>query len=315
MAKTWTYASDDFVLTLPADLPEEGEVRPVRYGTTPEVFWQALRIYRQYFPTIAAIFMIPICIGELLTLMIRHRVTMESVTSWVTLPFGSPNDASETAFVLVRLAELVVRWIATVVAFAPLVHAISDVCIGNRPRLRRSYQRVGWRTFVSVTGACALATLLIATPLLIAGLLTASVVQMDTTAQGTLSCFLTLGMLGVAGAALIISFRLFVTVLYVPIIVVVEPRVRLTQAIRRSRWLGRGYLKRTAAVVAIITGILLLAGAIYRLFSGHGAIEAVGIILARLLGPIPYIAATLIYYDLRARKEGYGVAERPEDLL
>src|SRR5258706_13720615 len=91
MAKTWTYASDDFVLTLPADLPEEGEVRPVRYGTTPEVFWQALRIYRQYFSTIAAIFMIPICIGEVLTFLIRHRVTMASVTSWVSSPFGPPN--------------------------------------------------------------------------------------------------------------------------------------------------------------------------------------------------------------------------------
>ena len=44
-------------------------------------------------------------------------------------------------------------------------------------------------------------------------------------------------------------------------------------------------------------------------------LEMVEVFFANVLWAVPFIAATLIYYDLRARKEGYGIAERPEDLM
>lgn len=274
--------------TLPADLPEEAVVRPVRAQSTFDALVEAVRMYRRYFPTIAAIFLIPMGIGEIL---VRFAPVGEQVG-----------------------VGFLIRWVATVAAFGPLVYAISDVCVGNRPRIRRSYQRAGWRTFLAVSLDCAAATVFIAAPVLAAYLIIAGLIYGAEKYLGELGAVVQL--LGVAltiGAAIVMTLLILVWVLYVPIIAVLEPGSSPFRAIRRSRWLGQGYSKRTAAVATVIVAIFMLASAIYTQFAAS-PFELVGVLAARLLGPIPYIAATLIYYDLRARKEGYGITERPEDL-
>jgi hypothetical protein len=268
-------------------------LRPVRYVSTLDVFLHAITIYLRYFPTIIAIFLIPVLIGEgLVRLALRGN---QLITS------------------------LVVAWIATVVAFAPLVHAISDVCVGNRPNLRRSYRRVGWRTFVFVTIACTLALLFVASPLVIDGLLTTGVFALIDGLM--LNCIAMLLAVAPFFAAIVFSFRIFVSVLYVPIITVAEPRVALRSVIDRSRWLGRGYYKRTSAVIVVIAFIVCVSlgifGSLWTIGAENGMPtigEFLGFLFSGLVGPVPLIAATLIYYDLRARKEGYGIVERPEDL-
>lgn len=284
MANTWIYASEDFVLKLPADLPEDGAPRPVHYESTIDVFNQALKIYGRYFFTIASIFLLPLFAGELL---------------------------AQAAHIGKQFAvELAIRWITTVIAFAPLVHAVSDICIGNRPRLRRSYKRAGWRALLRVTAACALATLLITSPLFIGLLITSALAAL-------LGKSLMFGAVLAGAAALIaaifLSVRMFIWVLFVPVIIVVEPRVQLRRVIKRSRLLGSGFTDRTAVVIVIIALILVLASLLHQTLTLVGT-EVLGIVFDRLLWPVPCIAITLIYYDLRARKEGYGIVERPEDL-
>jgi len=283
---TWTFALDGASFVVPADLPEESVARPMRAASTFDALREAVRIYRWYFPTIAAIFLIPIGIGELL------------------VRIAPMHDQFAVG--------IVIRWVATVTAFGPLVYAISDVCIGNRPRVRRSYRRTGWRALLIVSLDCAVATVLIVLPVAAVYLIGAGLVLAAETIPAVADVY-TLIMLSILPAAFIMTVLLLVWVLYVPIIAVLEPRISPLRAIKRSRWLGQGYAKRTAAVAVIIVAIFMLAGSIYTQFAAS-PFEFVGILAARLLGPIPYIAATLIYYDLSASQEAYGITERPEDL-
>jgi len=284
---TWTLFLDGVSFTLPADLPEVAVTRPVRSQSAFDALREAVRLYRRHFLTIAAIFLIPMGLGEIL------------------VRFAPLRDQF--------IAGFVIRWVTTVVAFGPLVYAISDVCVGNRPRIRRNYRRAGWRTLVVVSLDCAVATAFIAAPVAAAYLILAAIVdtaeKMPTWAVFVeyLAGFL------ISLAAVVLTMLILIRVLYVPIIAVLEPRISPFNAIRRSRWLGQGHSKRTATVAAVIVVIFMLAGWINAQFA-ESPFEPVGILAARLLGPIPYIAATLIYYDLRARKEGYGITERPEDL-
>jgi len=294
LAEPWTYVLDETTLVLPSDLPEEGTARPVRYGSTLAVFVQALTLYRRYFVTFAAIFLFPMLIGEVFVRAVRILGPDEPTTA-------------------VRVIEFALQWVATVVAFAPLVYAVSDVCVGNQPGLRRSYQRVELRTFAAVTAVCALATLLILAPFAIGGALAALILWIDFESAGVGTCLFVPHIVAITVTAVVISIPIFTSVLYVPVIVVVERGVGIRDAFRRSRWLSRGYTLRTATVIVIVVLILLLSGTIYQTLS-EKRVEVLGVLFAKLLGPVPYIAATLIYYDLRARKEGYGIAERPEDL-
>lgn len=300
--KTWTYTFNELVVKLPSDLPEEGVARPVRYGSTLEVFLHAAAIYRHNFLTIAAIVLIPTLAGEALV----HA----------GVRFGGIGlDAAA-----IRAVDLVMRWIASIVAFPALINAVSDVCIGNRPGLRSSYGRVGWRTFVAFSCTFVAATLVVVVFPLVLGIVFGLVVYYGMTiysalteSSASLALLVCFALLATFVATLALSFHLFVSALYAPIIAIAEPRVRALQAIKRSRWLGHGYLVRTTAVVAVVTAILFVAALVDQMGRDTPA-ELGGILFARLLGVVPYITATLIYYDLRARKEGYGIAERPEDL-
>lgn len=282
---TWTLFLDGVSFTLPADLPEVAVTRPVRSQSTFDALREAVRMYLRHFLTIAAIFLIPMGLGEILVRLLHEQL----------------------------LAGFVIRWVTTVMAFGPLVYAISDVCAGNRPRIRRNYRRAGWRTLLVVSLDCAVATAFIAVPVIAAYLIIAGLISLAEKMPTWVVFASYLGGFLTIGAAIVMMMLILIWVLYVPIIAVLEPRISPFQAIKRSRSLGQGHSKRTAAVAAVIVVIFMLAGWIYTQFAAS-PFELVGILAARLLGPIPYIAATLIYYDLRARKEGYGITERPEDL-
>jgi hypothetical protein len=289
MANTWTYTSDDVVLKLPADLPKDGALRAVRYESAYEAFRHALALYGQYFVTIAGIFLVPLFVSELIAWAAR-------LNRWMVV-------------------DIAIRWIATVIAFAPLVYAVSDVCVGNRPRVRRSYQRAGWRTVLRVVGACAIATLVIVAPFVVTVLIGMATGELVPANKGSASVALVMITVSITFAAVFLSARSFIRLLFVPVIIVVEPRIGLKRALGRSRWLGAEFLGRTLTVVVVIALMMYSAGKLVEVFQAGGmGMEIIGILLARLIWPVPFIATTLIYYDLRARKEGYGIVERPENL-
>ena len=281
--RTWTYVLDGVPLDIPSDLPEEAFSRPVNFGSTAEVFAHAIRVYVRYFPTIAALFLIPMVIGELLLKL----APLQGQTEW----------------------RFAIRWIFTVVAFAPLVNAVADVCAGNRPGLRRSYARVTPRTFIAVSAGSAIATLLIFSPFILLYQGADRLFRMGSMINELVG--LAVAIAGGVAAALF-ALRMLIWFLYVPVIVVMEPHVSLPRAAGRSRWLGLGYFLRTGAVAVVIFLIFTLSGVIRATTAED--LGFLGVLLSRLVEPVPFIAATLIYYDLRARKEGYGVVERTEDL-
>jgi hypothetical protein len=108
--------------------------------------------------------------------------------------------------------------------------------------------------------------------------------------------------------------------------VTVLEQVSGVAALKRSRELGRGFYWRNFGISMIcsLVAIVLLAAAggligvsEYSIL-GHGyqvleniLSEAFSIVL---FGPLVTIPAILLYYDMRARKEGYGAAQLVEDL-
>jgi hypothetical protein len=101
----------------------------------------------------------------------------------------------------------------------------------------------------------------------------------------------------------------------VPQSVVVDGR-RGTEALTRSGELVRGSWWRTLGIVALTQIVALVAGALVQLplLGAASAADSAGLSLAgnilatTLVAPYTAIVATLLYFDLRARKEGAAAA-------
>ena len=174
-------------------------------------------------------------------------------------------------------------------AYGASVVSVSDICLGNRPSLVRSYSRVfgpvAWKMFVT------------------------SLLQLVIVAIGFL--------------LLIIPGMVFmVWLLFSPIIVVLEgPWGRA--ALKRSKALGKGYYWRSFGVFLVL---IVIAGVIGGVIGGvislavshatdHWAFRlAILAIPAGVSIPIAFITFVLIYYDLRARKEAYDARLLAEEL-
>jgi hypothetical protein len=180
---------------------------------------------------------------------------------------------------------------ASFFAYGALAVAVSTVCLGDSPTVRRSYRRVLSRVAAKLAA---------------------------TSALQVLALFASL-------AALIVPF-FFVVVwtLFSSVVVVLEGRWGWA-ALRRSAALGKGYhwrnagfllllyavLTAAAFVVGIVIGLVTLAapGA-----AGHWSNALYSFVELGLTQPIVLIGTTLLYYDLRVRKESYDVRALAEDL-
>lgn len=188
-------------------------------------------------------------------------------------------------------------WGATwVYGFAAGAIAVSDVCNGVRPSVRRSARRAfkRWRVLllVSIILAVAFALWL---PVILFGPFV-------------------LALLGFA-----------------PVIAVIEENTTISQALQRSVQLGQGYYGRTLFVTLFLMGVFLLfvivwGGVLVALESAHpqvvvarsdlfgSGVTIAGIVLARVIAPWGVAAVVLMYYDLRSRKEAYDFRLLLEDL-
>jgi hypothetical protein len=191
--------------------------------------------------------------------------------------------------------------VGTVVSFfavGALTVIISDICLGNVPRVSRAYARIlkgglWWR------------------------LLWTSILQMILWTVG-------LVLLLIPGIILMIRMVVCSTV------VILEGDSGV-KAIKRSMSLTKGHFWRLFAVLAVLglltfalffiamlpigIGLALLASSL-----GESELQMViGILLAPLmqgvLYPMVFIAFVLLYYDLRVRKESYDVEALAEDMM
>jgi len=173
---------------------------------------------------------------------------------------------------------------------AALVVAISDICLGLRPTVRRCYQRA----FAS--------SKLITTYLLAFGVILGGIVLL------------------VIPGMVFAAWYMFI----LPVLVLEQ--LSGWAALRRSRDLGRGCYWRnigvylvTSIVIYVLVWIIIVVLVLLAVF----VLGSFGEFLARITGevigvavmaPLISIPMILLYYDMRARKDNYGAVQLAEDL-
>jgi hypothetical protein len=179
-------------------------------------------------------------------------------------------------------------------AFAAITVAISDTCLGERPTVMRSYRRLGG--------------------LAVGRLAWANFLQMLAVMCGVL-------LLVVPGV--ILMFRL----LFTPIVATIE-NCRGTAALKRSASLGKGFHGRNLGVLVVLGALaialflgIVIVGAVLTAVAGEESMSVAEVLIRTLtalfmlsLYPLMFTAMTLMYYDLRVRKEAYDLNTLAEDL-
>jgi hypothetical protein len=193
---------------------------------------------------------------------------------------------------------VLVNLFVTLCAFAAITVAISDMCLGEQPGVLRSYRRLRGPV--------------------IRRLAWANIIQLAVLAGATL-------LLVIPG--LIMMVRL----LFTPIVATLE-NCRGVAALKRSAALGKGMYWRNAGVLLVLIAVFFglgiafgLVNIIIALALGtgiEGGPQSVSAIVTRtgtalvtmLTYPLMFTAMTLMYYDMRVRKESYDLNTLAEDL-
>jgi hypothetical protein len=224
-------------------------------------------IYRRDWLTLLLIYVIP--------LLILHVVDALAKQS-----FGQDVLIIGVMLTLQMLTSMFVAFPATV--------AVSEVCLGIRPNVGRSYQRA------FAQPGKAIGTYLLAAAIMFLGLL-----------------------------ALIVPGIIFLLwyMLIGPVVILEGLAGRA--ALRRSRELGRGHYLRNLGIfwVSMLISILIMAvlsgilgAASYFAGVSPAVTEFLTGLIALFAFPPNIIVVVLLYYDMRVRKEGYGAAQLADDL-
>lgn len=213
----------------------------------------------------------------------RHVVRVVLIFVLPTFPLG-------VLLVLVSSGFLLVFEVVLYVAWAALTIAVSDIYLGTRPSVRRSYSQVlRHRVWVKLFTAAVMTALLT-----YAGLL-----------------LLIVGM-----------FWVQVRLVFVPTVVALERRsgraaIRRTWRLTSHQfWRLFGLLALTSVTFLAVAAPLIVAGVVV----GHEDSARIGNILLYLgflgvVAPAAGIAVVLLYYDERVRNESYDADALSEDLM
>lgn len=209
------------------------------------------------------------------------------------------------------LAELGIWLLVTPFAAAVLTVGVSDICIGNRPSLLRSLRRV----FGVILGKLILTNLfmiLICAALLLSPILALFYSESSVLAPGVGALLILL-----AAGAVALFVLCLIWWMFVPTVVVLERTFGWT-ALKRSKSLGKGYYLRNTLVLGLFSvPVFILGKAILFATLGSSALSVSHVVRALIMGvlaPLPLIATVLLYYELRARSEGYDLAMLGQDL-
>jgi len=245
----------------------------LREHSVGSILRSSFRIYRQNFRTLFLIYCLP------------------------TLPFLVAQQEAQTAGATrLTVLTVIVNLFVSLIAFAAITVAISDMCLGERPGVIRAYRRLG--------GAA------------IKRLAWASLLQV---------AVITAGMLVFVVPGIILSFRL----LFTSIVATLE-NCRGRAALKRSAALGKGFHWRNFGVLAVLGATYFVLGSVLGIAIGIGSVALGPDVVATRLGgavirtvfglfvlslyPLLFTAFTLMYYDLRVRKEAYDLNALAEDL-
>jgi hypothetical protein len=247
-----------------------------------EIVRDSLRIYRDYFGPLLAIYALPVVPALLLSAYANAA--------------GDP----VAAVVAGALDILVVAF-----PYGAMTIAVADICLGNRPTLGNSYGGL-LRNFWRYLGTYALYMAMI-----IAGMFLAAAVGAGLWTAAHPALGVVAGVV-VFGLTLIVMFRY----MFACQICVIERRGPI-QSLRRSRHLIRGMFWRTfglgLAMFALVYLALFTAGVVWGagtlLMPADTNVALLEDVFVRcltiLVTPVLLISFVLLYYDLRVRKENY----------
>jgi len=236
--------------------------------TAGQIIGDSLRIYLRHLPVIFVIYGLPIF-------------------PFILIEAATAASRDETA----NLVALVIETVISMFTIGAVTFAVSDICLGNKPSIKRSYAalfRVFWAylaTYLLYVAATLIGLVLLVVPGII--------------------------------VLLLLLFCLQVAVL--------ERRGPI-ESCKRSIRLGKGYYWRNLGVALL--AILLAFVVVFAIGMALGLIAvvadsdpegfvfslAVGL-LGALAAPLLQIPAILLYYDMRARKEHYDGAALSQELM
>lgn len=261
-------------------------------------------------------------VKEAARIYLRHYGTFFAIYALAVVPSSSVVLALEAMGGKGSWLAIFLTLVTGIVAFSAVAVATSDVALGNRPSIARSYRRALGRRGLAVLVNSVISCVIVSLPVLVGWALVYGAVQMAATKLGGDKAVLALYfLLAVSAPAIIMNTMMgAVLVMYVPIISALEMRVNSWRAIRRSVSLGRHHRMRGVTIIAVGVVTFLLVASLLNVLMQRGletsrlVVGGSHVVVNLLVTPMFYIAAILLYFDLRSRKEGYGFAELAEDI-
>lgn len=243
----------------------------IREYSAGELVSASVSIYKQHFRVLFLVYILPTIPAMVLSTSIKHI------------------DPTNPALLL---TSFVVQAIIGLIAAAPITVAVSDICLGNQPNLRRSYLR----------------------PIVVVGKLAGtSLLVFLITMVGLLLLYIP-GV--VAGVMLMFA-----------ITVVVIERLGPVASMRRSVFLGKGSYWRNFGVLMLMSTFVLVPimmiafwqGFILAAYSESTMLEPwlehLINVYSLIFAPLLYITVVLLYYDMRVRKENYDATALAQDFM
>jgi len=307
-------------------------LRPMNIG---DMLDRAISIYRRNVVTmlgIAAVVTVPLSAIQLVGILLAVPLDLLS-------PGASPSRTTAALAATGYLTMFAVIGIAMVLGFigyafqsAAMVHAVSEAWLGRTTTIREAYRAVFGRA-ASLLGSVLIIGMLnmlvlgfyfgcALIPLVIAG----AGVSANSSAASALG--IGIGLLMCIGIAPVLIALAFINIrfLFAPQTIVLEKAGALA-GMRRSWNLGRGSFLRTLFIVfllyvfvSIITALPTYAISFSALLLPSVALQtvlntAVGTVMGVLTMPLYFAVLTLLYYDLRIRKEGLDLELRAQEML
>jgi hypothetical protein len=202
------------------------------------------------------------------------------------------------------LVWLAIWLLVTPFGAAALTVGVSDICVGNRPSIARSLRRI----FGTIFGKLILTNLFMLLIMAIAFVPAISVWNVPGVSASVVVWTI------VVSSALVLLFQVWW--MFVPTVVVLERTFGWTPLLRSSA-LGKGFYLRNLAIVLLLYITTFILGWVAFLtlqIQESNTLQILGAVLETALAPLPLIATVLLYYDLRARAEGYDLAMLGQDL-
>jgi hypothetical protein len=272
-----------------------------------ELLDETIRLYRHNFLTfvgIVALLQVPMSILSTMLTAYSSQVYMTAFEASLGAPGMASSDAFLTSYLLHAGATVLLSVLNYLVVYnlvtAALARAISNRYLGKPVSISGAYRSILGR-FWSLLGAVLLLVLINAALFVLPVLLSVAA-----------ACAGAIVLLGVLPLLVWINIRLA----FITQAVVLDGRPA-RGALIRSWGLVRGYGWRTLGVVLLLAlfSLLIVSGPSYVATFGMQALDAplpvqtvvsgvLSTVLATLYTPIRLTGMTLLYYDLRIRKEG-----------